>query len=120
MCTFTSSETNTGIKIMATLTLNNIEKEANKVAKKWGNGLNLNFDYGVKGQVIISIENDFTAVTTVLFDEQNGVFEGVYTTQLQKEKFDNNSEDGYIIDCNEELYMGESLTTAINKMRLAN
>lgn len=103
---------------MATITLNNIEKEALKAFKKIGLIGSLAFSYDC-GNAYINIEGSLNAITSVIFDE-NGNFSTVYTMQYKEEILDENEEPtGEFEDVENELYMGNSLTTAIRTLRRA-
>lgn len=99
------------------LTLNNIEKEVAKATK----GACVTFDVTYDcGNAYVNVKGSLNAITCVIFDE-DGKFSTVYTEQYKKEILDENEDPtGEFEEVENELYIGMSLTTALNKLRLAS
>jgi phosphoribosylformylglycinamidine (FGAM) synthase-like amidotransferase family enzyme len=102
---------------MKSITLENIEKHVNATAKKLGLCIKFNVTYDC-GNAYINVNGSLNAITSVIFDEE-GNLSSVYTMQYKEEILNDNEEPtGEFEDVENELYMGNSLTTALNKLRL--
>lgn len=101
------------------ITLNNIENEVLKATKKLGLCVKLDVTYDC-GNAYVNVSGSLNAITSVIFDE-DGEFSAIYTEQYKKEVLDENEEPtGEFEEVEIELYLGMSLTTALNKLRLAS
>jgi hypothetical protein len=99
------------------ITLENIEKEVIKATKNACVGFDVTYDCG---NAYVNVKGSNNAITTVVFDE-SGNFSTIYTTQYKAEFTDDNGEPtGDFFDVDNTLYEGNSLTTALNKLRLAS
>lgn len=100
-----------------TLTISNIEKEVLKATKKMGTSLTFDISYDC-GNAYVNVIGSLNAITTVVFND-NGEFETAYTIQYKEEVLDENEDStGEFEEVENELYMGNSLKTALNKLRL--
>jgi len=99
------------------LTLNNIEKQVQKTAVKLGLSVNLDVCFDC-GNAYVNVKNSLNAITSIIFDD-NGAFSTIITTQYKYEIYDDELEGTHeFIDCDNTVYEGNSLSSAINKLRL--